>query len=181
MTAIKNYKIVWNTHANEGTIIIDIPEGVQQIHVDSPQEASLLLNKIRQESILHLQGEQVYTGFDIVGAGEIASKTKKSTAKKKVAAKKKKTKKGKGDKDNLRLVEGIGPKIEGLLNDAGIRTFAELKATKVAFLKAVLEEAGSRYRMHDPTTWPKQAKMAAKGDWEALENWQKELKGGKQK
>ena len=33
--------------------------------------------------------------------------------------------------------------------------------------------------MADPTTWPKQAKMAAAGDWDALKKWQDELDGGK--
>ena len=43
----------------------------------------------------------------------------------------------------------------------------------------VLEEAGSRYKMFDPTTWPQQAKLAADGEWEKLEKLQDELKGGK--
>jgi len=33
--------------------------------------------------------------------------------------------------------------------------------------------------MHDPTTWPQQAGMAAKGEWDALKTWQDELQGGK--
>ena len=46
-------------------------------------------------------------------------------------------------------------------------------------LREVLEEAGSRYKMFDPTTWPQQAKLAADGEWEKLEKLQDELKGGK--
>jgi hypothetical protein len=33
--------------------------------------------------------------------------------------------------------------------------------------------------MHNPGTWPKQAKLAADGKWEELETLQKQLKGGK--
>ena len=33
--------------------------------------------------------------------------------------------------------------------------------------------------MHDPKTWPKQAEMAAAGEWDKLSKWQDELKGGK--
>ncbi len=81
--------------------------------------------------------------------------------------------------DDLKKVEGIGPKIAELLNNAGIFTFSQLAITEVDRIKQVLEEAGSRYTMHDPTTWPKQAEMAAAGKWEELEKWQDELDGGK--
>ena len=83
-------------------------------------------------------------------------------------------------KDDLKKVEGIGPKIEQLLNAAGINTFSELAATKPDAVKAILAEAGNRYKTHDPTTWPRQAGMAAEGKWDALEKWQDELDGGKE-
>jgi len=44
-----------------------------------------------------------------------------------------------------------------------------------------LEAAGSRYKMHDPSTWPKQAELAAKGKWDQLAILQDELSGGKKK
>jgi len=81
--------------------------------------------------------------------------------------------------DNLKLVEGIGPKIEELLNNAGIKTFAALASTAVEDIKKILEDAGSRYRSHNPSTWPDQAKMAADGKWDELKVWQDELDGGK--
>ena len=81
--------------------------------------------------------------------------------------------------DDLKKVEGIGPKIEGLLNKAGILTWKQLSQTEIADIKAILEAAGKRYQMHDPTTWPQQAGMAADGEWEALKKWQDELDGGK--
>ena len=81
--------------------------------------------------------------------------------------------------DDLKLIEGIGPKIAELLNNAGVNTFSDLAGTEVDKIKEVLEAAGSRYKMHDPTTWPQQAKMAADGDMEGLKKWQDELDGGK--
>jgi len=100
-----------------------------------------------------------------------------------------KTKKGAGNanafvaeppskKDDLTKVEGIGPKIQELLNDAGIYTFNQLSNTALDKLKQILEDAGPRFRMHKPLTWAKQAKLAAEGKWEELEKWQDELKGG---
>lgn len=82
-------------------------------------------------------------------------------------------------KDDLKKVEGIGPKIETLLAEAGITSFADLAKADSRMLKTVLEKAGSRYKMHDPTTWPQQAKLALDGKWDALAKLQAELKGGK--
>jgi len=83
------------------------------------------------------------------------------------------------ESDDLKIVEGIGPKIEQILNEAGISTFAALASTDVAKIKSVLEAAGNRYKAHNPTTWPQQAQMAADGKWDELKAWQDELDGGK--
>ena len=77
------------------------------------------------------------------------------------------------------IIEGIGPKIASLLNDAGILTFASLASTDVEKIKEILVAAGNRYKMHDPTTWPQQANLAADGKWDELKKWQDELDGGK--
>ena len=78
----------------------------------------------------------------------------------------------------MRKVEGIGPKIEELLHNSGIFTFKQLSKTKADKLRKILGEGGSRYKMHDPTTWPEQSAMAAKGEWEKLKTYQDFLKGG---
>lgn len=82
--------------------------------------------------------------------------------------------------DDLKLIEGVGPKIEGLLHDAGIRSWADLAGADVAQLQAILDAAGSSFKMHDPATWAKQAQLAVNGEWEALEAYQDALKGGKE-
>jgi predicted flap endonuclease-1-like 5' DNA nuclease len=82
-------------------------------------------------------------------------------------------------KDDLKKVEGIGPKIEQLFNEAGIWTYADLSGAEVEQLKEILSAAGSRYQMHDPTSWPEQAGMAARGEWDKLNEWQEQHKGGK--
>ncbi len=87
---------------------------------------------------------------------------------------------GPDNKDDLKKVEGIGPKIEGLLNADGIWTWAQLAASPVDRLKGVLQAAGERYRIHDPTTWPDQSRLAAEGRWEELEKLQDILQGGRQ-
>lgn len=82
--------------------------------------------------------------------------------------------------DDLKIVEGIGPKIEGLLNDAGIMTFAQLSKTSTERLNEILAAAGRRYQIHDPSTWARQAEMAFNNQWEELKIWQDKLKGGKE-
>ena len=86
---------------------------------------------------------------------------------------------GKGEKDDLTKIEGIGPKINGLLNDGGIYTFRELAETEVAVIQEILNNAGKRYKMHNPATWPAQSEMAADGRWDDLKKWQDELDGGR--
>jgi small subunit ribosomal protein S1 len=98
-------------------------------------------------------------------------------AEKKEAAPKAEKKADKGD--DLKKIEGIGPKISELLTANGFGTFALLAEADVEKIKEVLAEAGSRYKMHDPTTWPEQAKLAAAGEWDKLKAWQDELDGGK--
>ena len=82
--------------------------------------------------------------------------------------------------DDLKLVEGIGPKIEGLLKEGGINTWADLADAPTDKVQAILDEAGPRYRMHDPATWSKQARLAADGKWEELEALQGRLDGGRE-
>lgn len=81
--------------------------------------------------------------------------------------------------DNLRIVEGIGPKIESILRAGGITSLAILADTSIERLREILAEAGSRFKSHDPKTWPVQAGLAADGKLEELKAWQGELKGGR--
>jgi predicted flap endonuclease-1-like 5' DNA nuclease len=81
--------------------------------------------------------------------------------------------------DDLKIVEGIGPKIEELLFKAGIHTYSELAAAPVSRLKEILTEAGSRYAMHDPGTWSAQALLAANNEWDNLKAYQEFLDAGK--
>ncbi len=81
--------------------------------------------------------------------------------------------------DDLKIIEGIGPKIEQLLKDGGVSTWAELAEAPVNRLKEILDEAGPRYQIHDPGTWPAQAKFAVQGEWEELKEYQDMLTGGR--
>jgi NADH-quinone oxidoreductase subunit I len=83
--------------------------------------------------------------------------------------------------DDLKRIEGIGPKIASLFQAAGITTFAQLADTEVDRIQQILEEADPNLlNLADPSTWPRQARLAASGKWEALQRWQERLKGGKE-
>jgi len=83
--------------------------------------------------------------------------------------------------DDLKMVEGIGPKIEGLLHDIGITTWRMLADAPLEKVQEMLDAAGPRYRIHNPATWSQQAELAADAKWEELEKLQDELDGGKVK
>ena len=68
--------------------------------------------------------------------------------------------------DDLTVVEGIGPQIEWLCHGIGIRTWWDLATTEVSLLRTMLDDAGSRFQVADPTTWPEQGRLLAEGRWE---------------
>jgi hypothetical protein len=81
--------------------------------------------------------------------------------------------------NDLRAVEGIGPKIEKLMNNDGIRTWADLAGAKVSRLERILDEAGPKYQMHVPKTWPKQATLLSQAKWAEFKELTDRLKGGR--
>ena len=80
--------------------------------------------------------------------------------------------------DDLKVVEGIGPKMEKALNAAGITTFVQLAASTEDQINAAITAAGMRFAPSVPT-WAAQASYAAKGDLAGLEAYQKKLVGGR--
>ena len=79
--------------------------------------------------------------------------------------------------DDLRRIEGIGPKIAATLRAAGITAYAQLAETAVGRLEEILREGGIRIAF--PDTWPEQAALAAADDWEGLAALQSTLKAGR--
>jgi predicted flap endonuclease-1-like 5' DNA nuclease len=68
--------------------------------------------------------------------------------------------------DDLKAVEGIGPTVEELCHGIGIRGWSDLAQTEVSLLRTMLDDAGARFKMNDPTTWPHQAELLAGGRWD---------------
>lgn len=109
--------------------------------------------------------------------GDPATKADMDRAAAKAAGFKIKAREG---RDDFTVIEGIGPKINGVLLDAGLRRYHELATMTAEKIQEILDAAGARYSLARPTTWPDQAKLAAANDWQALRDWQDELKGGRE-
>ncbi|MCB0687374.1 MAG: 50S ribosomal protein L27 [Saprospiraceae bacterium] len=102
-----------------------------------------------------------------------------ATVKEEVPAPKAATKKGK--EDDLKIIEGIGPKLESILKEAGITDLKVMSESDPEKIREILESAGNRYKMFNPDTWPKQAGLAVEGKWDELKEYQDHLDGGVEK
>jgi predicted flap endonuclease-1-like 5' DNA nuclease len=80
--------------------------------------------------------------------------------------------------DDLTIIEGVGDKTADLLNQNSITTFEQLANTDVHRLRGILHDGGTEFQLHDPTTWPRQARLAANRDWVKLAALKAELVGG---
>ncbi len=136
-----------------------------------PQQA-VLARDGKWEELITMQ-KQLDTGRKNQSSAETDSKVEKLLVKLGILKKWK--------KDDLKAIEGIGPKIESLLHKEGIKTWRDLSVAPVSRLQSILDNAGKRYALADPGTWPKQAGLASDEKWDELEKYQDYLQGGKEK
>jgi predicted flap endonuclease-1-like 5' DNA nuclease len=80
--------------------------------------------------------------------------------------------------DDLKRIEGIGPKMAAALNRAGIRTFRQLSEADEPALRAAIEAAGLRFAP-SLVTWARQARLLADGDEHGFNVLTKQLTAGR--
>jgi len=80
--------------------------------------------------------------------------------------------------DDLTVIEGIGPKINELFNNAGFYTFAQVSKMSEAQMQKILDDAGPKFRLAKPGTWAAQAALCNDNKWTELKDWQDKLKHG---
>lgn len=80
--------------------------------------------------------------------------------------------------NDLKMIYGVDPKMEDMLRRAGYLSWLDLAQSRLPDIRRIVEEAGPRYRAHDPKTWAIQARMAAKGEWKKLKAYQDALQQG---
>ena len=83
--------------------------------------------------------------------------------------------------DDLTVIEGIGPKINDLFKDAGLKTFAQVAKATVPQMRTILDKGGSRFRIANPSTWAQQAALANSNKWADLKTLQDALSAGLKK
>ncbi len=78
-------------------------------------------------------------------------------------------------RDNLEIIEWIGPKIHEILYENDIKTFGNLKNASPKELKLILQKAWKKFALANPKSWPKQATFAHKWKWKELKEYQDSL------
>lgn len=81
--------------------------------------------------------------------------------------------------DDLKRIEGIGPKMSAALHAAGIRTFQQLSETDEPRLRAAIQAAGLRFAP-SLVTWARQARLLADGDEDGFNVLTKQLIAGRE-
>ena len=87
---------------------------------------------------------------------------------------------GKLGMDDLKVVEGIGPKIDELLVAGGITTWHQLSNAPVEQIQSILDAAGPSFRIANPSTWARQAGLLANARWAEFKTLTDELNAGRE-
>lgn len=80
--------------------------------------------------------------------------------------------------DNFEIIEGIGPKINEVLHNAGVHTFGQLANMDIPSISKILDAAGPNFKLANPESWCEQSRLCANGSWAALKKLQDELVAG---
>ena len=123
---------------------------------------------------------QSLTQLEIVEIS-LDSKSKSTAKSESKPAAKAEPKKETAKADDLKKIEGAGPKAAEALVNAGVDTFAKVAKLSPEKISEILAEASSRLSHLATDTWPKQAALAAEGKWDELKELQDNLDGGVEK
>ena len=166
---------------DKGNVTIGAPaiEGASvtaQIMSHLKGDKVIVFKKKRRKGYIKKNGHRQYLS-EIQIESIAVSGAKKAAPKAKAKAAPKKSAKA----DDLKKIEGAGPKAAEALVNAGLDTFAKVAKADPAKLSEILTEASSRLSHLVTTTWPKQAGLAAEGKWDELKELQDRLDGGIEK
>ena len=87
----------------------------------------------------------------------------------------------KNGKDNIEIIEGVGPKIAKVLADNSITTFAALAAANADDMTAMLKTSGGRFSLANTASWAEQAALLRDGKMDEFKKLTDELVGGVKK
>lgn len=150
--AVKNSEPLMNKQVD---LVFDTIESLKSQFTQGRTRVSHLLGTDTKE-IKKVSKKVVKETRDNVKKVVRRAKTVDQVANKTVVVKTTKTKNV--AKNDLKVIDGIGPKMEAVLNSAGVKSFKDLATSNVDQLKAALLKADNRYRLMDPSPWVQAAK-----------------------
>lgn len=163
-------------------VIKEVPvEVIKEVEVEVVREVPVEIVK-EVEVVKQVDMELLKKAMDSIQTVEISKSLVRETVTKKESdvTERRVVKRNPNQIDDLKRIEGIGPKISEILFNSGIKNYWALAESTPKELKQILLKEGPRYKMHNPGTWPKQARLAAKGKWNKLLTFQDKLKGGEE-
>jgi len=184
-TELQIYQAVLESQASEHAARMVAMRNASDNAKGLTDDLTLVYNKARQSAItseiLDIVGganalQQTLDALaKTISDGEVSAEPVLSAPKAAPAAK---AKKADASEDELTKIEGIGPKMSAALKAAGIATFAQLAQSSMEEIEAAIKAAGMKFAP-SASTWAEQAAFAAAGNWEGLEELQKQLTGGR--
>lgn len=75
--------------------------------------------------------------------------------------------------NDLKVIKGIGPVLETSLNNLGVTAFEQIAKMTIKDMDKLLTDEGINAKIYDLSGWKAQAKLALKGDMEAVKNYEK--------
>lgn len=152
---------------SQQALVFETFEGIKNIHQSNVKRIKQLADLKTVKKVIKTAVEE--TKQDIAEATVVVKAEIKATQKEmkqEVKAAKKVVKtvatKTKTEFKDLKVINGIGPKLEGILKQAGIQNLSDLANTPVKKLEKILAEAGPRYKSFSPQDWMKQVSEIVK-------------------
>jgi len=111
--------------------------------------------------------------LDNVKPKKTTKTAKKKVVKKEVAVEEKIVVEKVDEKDDLKVIKGIGPVLEKSLNELNVTAYSQIAKMTIKNMTKLLNDAGINAKIYDLSGWKAQAKLALKGDMEAVKNWER--------
>jgi len=152
-------------------------------YVKKAEKMSETLKKNLSETIEDVKGKiETYTEealntvnekLDDIKPATTKKTTKKKVVKKEVAVEEKIVVEKVNQKDDLKVIKGIGPVLEKSLNELNVTAYSQIAKMTIKNMTKLLNDAGINAKIYDLSGWKAQAKLALKGDMEAVKNWER--------
>jgi predicted flap endonuclease-1-like 5' DNA nuclease len=136
------------------------------IHSTLPADKAAALQALVAPAVDELGGEETVADYEVEVGSEAAPAEAPADAAPAAEAK----------PDDLTQLAGVGAKSAEALNAAGITTYAALAGANEPALREALH-ASHIVARSNVSTWPMQASLAAKGDWQGLAKYNQRQSG----